>query len=136
MRREFHITTLSRLPLLCCLASILMVALACARPNTSAGNENARNANASQPAATVTTPESATNGQIEVTSTPPGAMIILIEITDGATGAPQVKGSTPATISVRPGTYAVALEKTGSKPFQKEVKVEANKTTKVNARLR
>jgi cytoskeletal protein RodZ len=137
MRTKFHVSTSSRLPVFCCLVSILLAALACARPNTNASNDNARNANSSQPSSsvTVTTPESATNGQIEVASTPPGAMIILMEMNDGVAGAPQVKGSTPATISVKPGTYTVHLERAGNKPYQKEVKVEANKTARLNARL-
>ena len=134
MRREFHVAASSRLPVFCCLVSILLAALACARPNTNASNGNA---NSSQPSSTVTvtTPESATNGQIEVASTPPGATIIIIEMIDGAAGAPQMKGSTPATISLKPGTYTVHLERAGNKPYQKEVKVEANKTARLNARL-
>lgn len=137
MRRELRAAISSRLPIFCCLASALLVALACGEPQTGAGNQNAGNANAAQPAPTVsvTTPESVTNGQIEITSTPPGATIILIETGPGYAGQPQVKGATPATISVKPGSYEVALEKAGHKHFQKEIKVEASKTARVNARL-
>jgi hypothetical protein len=138
MRREFHVSTILRLAIFCCLASVLLAACACAGPNTSSGNGNAGNAGSPQPAPSVivATPESATNGQIEVVSTPPGATIILIDMSDGGAGQPQIKGSTPATISVKPGTYAVTLEKPGHKAYQKEVKVEANKTARLNARLR
>jgi len=137
MRRQLHRMILSRLPIFCCLVSVLLASLACAGPQTGAGNQNAGNANTSQPtpSVSVTTPESVTNGQIEVTSTPPGATIILIETGPGYAGQPQVKGATPATISVKPGTYDIALEKPGHKHFQKEIKVEASKTARVNARL-
>lgn len=137
MRREFHVSTSSRLPVFFCLVSILFGTLACGGTRTNSGNENAANSNAAQPAPSApgATEESAANGQIEITSTPPGAMVILIEIGEGYAGAPQVKGSTPTTISVKPGAYEVALEKTGHKHYQKEVKVESNKTVKLNARL-
>lgn len=137
MRRDFHVATSSRLPVFCSLVSALLLALACAGPQTGAGNQNAGNSNAAQPtpSVSVTTPESVNDGQIEITSTPPGATIILIETGPGYAGQPQVKGATPATISVKPGTYEVALEKPGHKHFQKEITVEANKTARVNARL-
>ncbi|HYP29353.1 MAG TPA: PEGA domain-containing protein [Blastocatellia bacterium] len=137
MRREFHASALSRLPVFICLVSVLFSAPACDRTRTNSGNEHAANSNAAQPAPSPpgAAEETAANGQIEIVSTPPGAMVILIEIGDGFAGPPQVKGSTPTTLSVKPGAYEVALEKTGHKHYQKEVKVEANKTVKLNARL-
>ncbi|HKY05749.1 MAG TPA: PEGA domain-containing protein [Blastocatellia bacterium] len=99
--------------------------------NRSAANQNSRQ---QQPAAPAQDPAL---GSIDVTSTPSGAVILLIAEGEGSAGAPQRKGSTPQTLTnIEPGKYTVAIEKPGYKAFQKEIKVEPSKTVKVAASLR
>lgn len=107
-------------------------------PNT---NQSAANSNALQgPAANKIPPSNPSpqgTGSIEVTSTPPGARVLLVLIDEGGASEPQPRGVTPATITgVYPGKYTVDLEKPGYRFFQKNVVVKANSTAKVNASLR
>lgn len=133
-------------PVFACSLAALVSGAACTRPTA---NQNApATANTNQPAngnlsqqqraATTATPApDPASGSIKVTSTPPGAVILLISETDGSAGAPQRKGSTPATLTqIEPGSYTIALEKPGYKAFQKEIKVDASKTVNVTATLR
>jgi hypothetical protein len=77
------------------------------------------------------------SGTVEVTSTPPGATIILIPLDGDLDGVPKPRGSTPATLTdVPPGKYTVHLEKPGYRYFQKEVEVKMTETVKVNAKLK
>jgi len=99
---------------------------------TPAGTSNTNKAKAS-PAATA----SPGSGVIDVTSTPPGAAVILVRVDEGGSGNPERKGATPVTIrGVAPGKYSVTLEKTGFKFFQKEILVNENKTVKIAANLK
>jgi PEGA domain-containing protein len=76
-------------------------------------------------------------GGIEVTSTPPGARVLLVSVDEGGAGEPQPRGVTPTTITgVYPGKYTVDLEKPGYRFFQKDVVVKENGTAKVKATLR
>lgn len=76
-------------------------------------------------------------GSIQVTSDPAGAHIILIEEDEAGAGAPKPRGVTPATLTeLAEGKYIVHLERPGYKFFQKNVKVVANQTAKVKAKLR
>jgi PEGA domain len=107
-------------------------------PNT---NQSAANSNASQaPAANKIPPSSPSpqgTGSIEVTSTPPGARVLLVPIDEGGASEPQPHGVTPTLITgLYPGKYTVDLERPGYRFFQKNVVVKANSTAKVNAALR
>jgi hypothetical protein len=128
------------------LAGVILVATACKGIQT-AGNNNQTNGNASvqtsdnsnvpQPKVpkSATEPEPTGNGTIEVKTTPPGARIVLIPL-DEEGAQPQQKGSTPATLTNIPaGKYTVNIEKPGYKYYQKNIKVQPNKTTQVGAAL-
>lgn len=137
MKRRF-----SALVFACSLAA-LATSTACTRPTA---NQNApATANANQTAANgnlraeqrPSPAQDPARGSINVTSTPAGAVILLISEGDGAAGAPQRKGSTPMMLTdIEPGKYTIAIEKPGYKAFQKEIKVDASKTVKVAAALR
>ena len=82
-------------------------------------------------------PEQKTTGSIDVTSTPPGARVLLVATDEGGAGEPQPKGITPITITgLAPGKYTVDLEKPGYRFFQKEVNVNAGTVAKVITILR
>lgn len=99
---------------------------------TSAGSAVSPSRNANQPTAVPTG-----TGSIEVTSTPPGARVLLVSVDEGGAGEPQPRGVTPTTITgVYPGKYTVDLEKPGYRFFQRNVVVKENVTAKVNAKLR
>jgi hypothetical protein len=103
------------------------------RPNV---NANATAPDTSQTNSPQQAKKSAT-GSIEVTSTPPGARVLLISVDETGAGEPQSKGLTPATITeVQPGKYTLDLERPGYRFFQKEIEVKAGKAIKVSATLR
>lgn len=81
--------------------------------------------------------EEPATGQIEVTSSPPGARVILISRNENGAGAPESRGTTPITISgLPPGKYTVHLEKEGYRYAQENVEVTAREAAKVSANLR
>jgi PEGA domain-containing protein len=111
--------------------------------NQTAGNTNTQtsgnsNEARSQSSADKSAPkaEQAGTGSIEVRSSPPGARVILISLDeDGA--EPQQRGSTPTILTGVPvGKYTIDIEKPGYKFYQKNIKVEENKTVEVSAPLR
>jgi hypothetical protein len=105
--------------------------------NGNTGPQAAGNSNEPQAAAgkTGAKPEQVGTGSIEVSSTPPGARVILISL-DEEGAEPQQKGATPTTLTGIPaGKYTVDVEKTGYKFYQKNIKVQENKTVQVNAFL-
>lgn len=105
--------------------------------NGNAGPRTNGNANEPQPSVgkTPAKPEQAGTGSIEVKSTPPGARVILISL-DEEGAEPQQRGSTPTTLTDIPaGKYTVDVEKVGYKFYQKNIKVQENKTVQVNASL-
>ncbi|HEX8183521.1 MAG TPA: PEGA domain-containing protein [Blastocatellia bacterium] len=126
----------------------LLVATACTGGPTAGNNNQANvntgtaasgNSNAPQSQAASdksrAKPEQAGTGSIEVKTVPPGARVVLISL-DEASPEPQQKGSTPTTITDVPvGKYTVNIEKPGYKYYQKNVKVEENKTIQVGAKL-
>ncbi len=120
----------SRIFVITSLALALASLLACTRPP--AGESKNTNAQKPQEKQSQTTPV----GTIEAASTPPGAQVILIEMTEAGSGEPKPRGVTPATITVPPGKYTVHFEKTGYRFFQKEISVKENQTVKVAASLR
>jgi hypothetical protein len=76
-------------------------------------------------------------GTIEVTSVPPGAMVMLVSSDEGGAGEPKSKGVTPTSITgLQPGKYTVDLEKPGYRFFQKEVVVKEGAVIKVNGSLK
>ena len=116
------------------LASMMLVlALAACSPHSQSQSNN----NASQ-APVVKTPAQAqsVNGAIEITSTPPGARVLLILVDESGATEPQPRGLTPTTLTVSPGKYTVDVALPGYKYFQKTVEVKENATSKVNAVLR
>ncbi len=137
MKRRF-----SALVFACSLAALAPLT-ACTRPAanqnapaTANANQAAANGNSRQGQPAAPSPDPAT-GSINVTSTPPGGVIMLIAEDDGSAGVPQRKGSTPMTLTnIEPGKYTVAIEKPGYKAYQKEIKVDASKTVNVAASLR
>src|SRR6266850_1732233 len=89
--------------------------------NTTAAQSNTQTNSSAKPSQQ---PDQSTTGNIEVTSVPPGARVLLVSTDVGGAGEPQSKGSTPVTITdLQPGKYTVDLEKPGYKFFQKEVEV-------------
>lgn len=121
---------LSRIFVITSLAFALASLAACARPP--AGESKNANAQKGQEKPTQTEP----TGAIEATSTPSGAQVILIEITEAGAGEPKPRGVTPTTITIPPGKYTVHFEKTGYRFFQKEINVKENQRVKVAASLR
>jgi hypothetical protein len=126
----------------------LAVTIACtANPRAVNNNQTAGNANAqtndnsnvaqSQPSTDKAAPkaEQTGTGSIEVKSSPAGARVILISLDeDGA--EPQQRGSTPTTLTSIPvGKYTIDIEKPGYKFYQRNIKVQENKTVQVNASL-
>ena len=118
-----------------------LTAIACthvAPPSNNPGNTN-QNASQSRAANENVTagPGQKTTGSIDVTSTPPGARVLLVATDEGGAGEPQPKGITPTTITgLAPGKYTVDLEKPGYRFSQTEVKVKAGATAKVAASLK
>ncbi|HLG17829.1 MAG TPA: PEGA domain-containing protein [Blastocatellia bacterium] len=117
----------------------LNVVIACTRPPASPNQNSAPDPGAAtstgQQTADVPRAAIVESGTIEVTSTPPGATIMLIE--EDASGPPRPRGSTPAMLSgITPGKYTVHLEKTGFRYFQKKIEVKAGETAKVAANLK
>jgi len=133
-----------RLRILIFLAASCLIASACSTAPPSKGNQATANtnraaspANSNSPAAASAAKDQSTSGSIEVTSTPPGAKVLLVSTGEGGAGEPQSKGLTPTTISgLAPGKYTVDLEKPGFRFFQKEIEVKAGSTVKVAAALK
>ena len=128
------------------LAGTCVIATACttAEPTNSNqhnGNTIASPSNVSPTNSSATRPPQQSNpgttGSIEVGSVPAGARVLLVSTGGGGAGEPQLKGSTPTTISgLEPGKYTVDLEKPGYKPFQKDVEVKPGQTLKVTTNLK
>jgi hypothetical protein len=90
-------------------------------------------ANSSTPAP----PKEPEGGKIEVSSTPPGAAVMLILSDEDGASPPLPKGSTPTTlVGLSPGKYVVHLEKPGYRFSQKEVEIKSTETVKVDLKLR
>ena len=111
---------------------LLLALAACGHQSQTQGNNNASQA------PVVRTPAQAqsVNGTIEITSTPPGARVLLILVDESGATEPQPRGVTPTTLTVSPGKYTVDVALPGYKYFQKTVEVKENGTSKVNAVLR
>ena len=95
---------------------VALVAASCSHPSAEKSNANAE----SKPQASTQKPQavSIATGKIEVTSTPPGARVILIETDEAGARAPQPRGVTPLTITeLVPGNYTVHLEMPGYRFF-------------------
>ena len=112
--------------------SLLMASAACSPQSQTQGNSNASQA----PVVKTPTQAQSVNGTIEVTSTPPGARVLLILIDESGATEPQPRGVTPTTLTVSPGKYTVDVALPGHKFFQQTVEVKANGTSKVKAVLR
>ncbi len=123
------------------LGVVAMTACKTSNPSPN-GNQRAVNSNESSAAQSNSSekssqPAQSTTGTIEVTSTPPGASVVLIANDETGSTEPQVKGITPNTIKgLAPGKYTVHLERYGYKFSQKEVTVKAGKTAKVSVALK
>lgn len=103
------------------------------------GREAANSSSANRPQAQTTPAEGQSKpltGSIEVESRPEGADVLLIPEDESGADPPQPRGQSPVTITeLAPGKYAVHLEKSGYKPFQKSVEVKPGETTLVTASL-
>ena len=113
----------------------------CTQPQPDLNAQNANSAPRTEPAAPLILPQGQSKpglGGIKVGSRPMGATIILIsEDENGVSGRPQVRGSTPTTVTdITPGKYTVHLELNGYKAFQKSVDVKADETVSVTADLK
>ena len=113
----------------------------CTRGQPDPGGQNANSTARPEPAAPLVLPQGQSKpgmGGIKVGSRPMGATIILLsEDEGGGFGKPQVRGSTPTTITdVAPGKYTVHLELNGYKAFQKSIEVKADQTASVTADLK
>lgn len=114
--------------------------MGCAKAPLGNANQPSANANTAPVNSSSTKPaqpDNKTTGSIEVTSTPPGARVLLIATDEDTAGEPQSKGLTPTTITgVRPGKYTVDLEKQGYKFFRKEITVKRGSAVKITATLK
>jgi len=124
-----------------CLGASFAIHTACATAPPATSNQPSANANAglsnSSQSKPAEQPNQSATGTIDVSSTPPGAQVLLIATDEGAAGEPQRKGTTPTTITgVQPGKYTVDLEKPGYRFFQKEIVVKQGVTTKISATLK
>ncbi len=76
-------------------------------------------------------------GGLEIISTPPGAVVILIENFGDSAGEPKPRGVTPTILTdLAVGKYTLHLEKPGYKFAQKSVEVTANKTAKISLTMK
>lgn len=120
----------------CCLISVCCTQAAQPANHQSAANQStvqSKSANDNS----ASRPEQKTTGSIEVTSSPPGARVLLVSTDEGGAGEPQARGQTPTTISgLKPGKYTVDIEKAGYRFFQKDVAVTDGKTVQINATLK
>jgi len=119
----------------------LTLLASCSGPTASNQSSSNRNTNTPVSNSSATNPNAHANqssmGTIEVSSTPPGARVLLISDDESGAGEPQSKGLTPTTITgVEPGKYTVHLERPGYKFFQKSVTVKAGITVKVSGNLK
>ena len=113
----------------------------CTHPQPDMGGQNANSTPRAETATPLILPQGQSKpglGGIKVGSRPTGATIMLIsEDEGGGFGRPQVRGSTPTTITdVAPGKYTVHLELNGYKAFQKSIDVKADQTASVTADLK
>ena len=113
----------------------------CSQPQPDLSAQNANLAPRPETAGPLVLPQGQSKpglGGIKVGSRPMGATIMLIsEDEGGGFGRPQVRGSTPTTITdITPGKYTVHLELNGYKAFQKSVEVKADQTASVTADLK
>lgn len=118
-----------------------LTAVACTHISPPSNNPGNANQNTSQSKAAnenvTARPEQKSTGSIDVTSTPPGARVLLVATDEGGAGEPQARGLTPITISgLKPGKYTVDLEKPGYRFFQKDATVKEGKTVRINATLK
>jgi hypothetical protein len=111
---------------------------ACAVPTASNKGAEAPSRNSPATAAANSNSTAVSNpGSIEVTSSPPGARVVLVPTGDDGAGFPQSKGVTPAVITgLAPGKYTVGLEKAGYRFYQREIEVKAGRAAKVSATLK
>lgn len=116
----------------------LAVLSGCARPSETANKEGSQ-PSAAQPSTPAILPKDQSKpglGSIKVGSRPTGAAILLISEEGADGGRPQLRGSTPTTVTdVVPGKYTVHLELRGYKAFQKIVEVQPDQTVTVTADL-
>ena len=99
------------------------------------GNANPAPAPAVRGEPTVKPPKPG-KGNIQVTSTPPGAGVTLIPTDETSASQPQVYGQTPIVIAdLAPGEYRVQLAMKGYKNFSKDVKVTANSIIKITGNM-
>ena len=118
----------------------LSCATGCSQRQPDLGGQNANSSQHSEPTAPIL-PQGQSKpgmGGIKVGSRPMGATVILIaEEEGGGFGKPQVRGTTPTTITdVAPGKYTVHLELNGYKAFQKSIEVKPDDTATVVADLK
>lgn len=118
-----------------------LTAICCTHPSAPANNQSSANQSTAQPtkanANIAAKPEQKASGSIDVTSTPPGARVLLVPTDEGGASEPQPKGVTPTTITgVAPGKYTIDIEKPGYRFYQTEIKVKAGATVKVSAALK
>jgi hypothetical protein len=124
---------------ICSLALTLLGGCSGPPPTNQSGSNRNTNAPVSNSPATNSNAQAnqSSKGTIEVSSTPPGARVLLISDDESGAGEPQSKGLTPTTITgVEPGKYTVHLERPGYKFFQKSVTVKAGATAKVSGSLK
>ncbi|MBI2530314.1 MAG: PEGA domain-containing protein [Candidatus Diapherotrites archaeon] len=72
-------------------------------------------------------------GKLQITSDPSGATVWLTNVGLNVTNSP---GKTPLEMEVDVGTYKIAVELGGYISYIKTIKISANKTTKVHAKLK
>jgi hypothetical protein len=76
---------------------------------------------------TITMGVVATNGIVEVHSTPPGATVV-------ADGSP-VNGQTPTSVRLPVGSHTLVISMSGFRPIERQVTVSENATSTVNVSL-
>lgn len=111
------------------LASALLATTACNQPVGTSNNDGTKAANSATPSQSTGNKSNSSMGAIKIGSRPSGATVMLMADEGGEAGKPQIRGTSPTTITdLAPGKYTVHLELKGYKSFQKSVEVKAGET--------
>jgi hypothetical protein len=118
------------------LASVLLATAACTQVANNSNSESSKPANNTTASQNAGNKTDSSTGSIKIGSRPPGATVLLIADEGGEAGKPQMRGTSPTTITdLVPGKYTVHLELKGYKSFQKSVEVKAGETIPVTTDL-
>lgn len=99
-------------------------------------NSNGRNTQVNSNSAQAQSKPKPGTANLEVNSTPTGAVIMFVPLREGGADPPQQQGLTPNTVNVPAGKYYITLELSGYRAFTQTVTVRNGETKKINATLK